>query len=403
MIQNKKKLKNILNIQILNKTQIYYKKWFIFKIKEQQKLRELYGNISINRLKRIYKKIIYFKNNFIYNFIKFLEYRLDIVLYRMNYFINFKLINYNIKYGNIFINKKCVKNMNYFVKIYDIITIAKYKYHNNLYIIKNTIDSKPLLNLLILQLFKLKKIKYANFLITNGFIYLNNKTIKIPHLKIVAKKLHITIKYNKQIKKYFINRADINIYKNIYKKKKSKEILNLKKLLINNFFYSYITIDFEYLFEINNKSANIKILKKKYFNYNNYKMYKVILKKKKIFYINNVFIFDMENKKKKIGLFINKKVYKISKFMFYLNFDNFHSYIITKTKKKYIHRNTKIRYLYSMHNKSYNKKILHKVQHLEHNYKLRSSILINLFNIDSIGFKDFLYLNFLSYYFFMYN
>lgn len=100
---------------------VYLKRIFKYKLEEKQKLRYFYGNISFKKLK-MFKNISKKKsNNLSLNFIKLLESKLDVVLYRSNLIDNIFVCKYLIKNGCILINNKIIKNNNYFLKKGDII------------------------------------------------------------------------------------------------------------------------------------------------------------------------------------------------------------------------------------------------------------------------------------------
>ena len=161
---------------------IYLKRIFKYKLEEKQKLRYFYGNISFKKLKmfhNISKKKT--NNNLSLNFIKLLESKLDVVLYRSNLINNIFVCKYLIKNGSILINNKTIKNNNYFLKNGDIIkfNLTKRKKEKLFNEFKRTIKEPliggrgPLLKTdqMIRKLFpKHLEINYSNFSIN----YLND-------------------------------------------------------------------------------------------------------------------------------------------------------------------------------------------------------------------------------------
>lgn len=100
---------------------IYLKRIFKYKLEEKQKLRYFYGNLNLKKLKMFNNIAKKKTNNLSLNFIKLLESKLDVVLYRSNVIHNIFVCKYLIKNGYIVINNKTIKNNNYFLKSGDII------------------------------------------------------------------------------------------------------------------------------------------------------------------------------------------------------------------------------------------------------------------------------------------
>lgn len=66
-------------------------------------------------------------NNFIENFFYLIELRLVLIVYRMNYCATILEAMHDIYAGYILVNKKVIKQINYFVQIGDIIEIISFK------------------------------------------------------------------------------------------------------------------------------------------------------------------------------------------------------------------------------------------------------------------------------------
>lgn len=432
----KKKLKKL-------PARIRYKGWFLLKILEQRKVRRIYGNISLTRLKHIYKNILKTKGNFFINFLKILEYRLDVLVFKLNLFTTINYCQNLIRLKRISVNNS-YKNFNYVVKIDDIIKIFplkqkssnymlyfiyKDKYYNTLKQINGIYLYRFLLNLNIF-----KNLKQIYFYIKKGFILVNNIIIKFPRYKLAFNKTKITIK-NLGLKKKL--RFNIKNYL-IYSKKNIKSVTSYDNKSFFGFikFYIYYTFSFYNYIKGFSKSKKTNLL----FNFFN--------KKLKYNYKKNCFIVNTKNVKKfynitkKLSILnyykpiiikykwlkninLNKKLLKNNKnFIFLYNFKRQNLFIFKIKKKLYFINNNDIYfnkafkriklkkriYKFSVlnnnnflnHNAFLKKYSLHRTQHLEINYKINTAILLKYFNLQSISAKDLIYLGIISYYFFQY-
>jgi len=92
--------------------------------------RVYYGDYSIKRFKKFIKKIIKKnKGDAMTTFLFKLESRLDILLYRLNFFKNPRQAKHFVKNKSIIINKKLVKILSSQININDVIEIQE-KYKN---------------------------------------------------------------------------------------------------------------------------------------------------------------------------------------------------------------------------------------------------------------------------------
>lgn len=423
---------------------IRYKGWFLLKILEQRKVRNLYGNITLTRLKNIYKKLLKTNSNFFLNFLKTLEYRLDVLVYKLNLFTTIKYCQYLIKKKYILVNK-LHKNLNYIVKIDDVIKILSTKKTNTKYILHfiykdlyyNVLKQvsgmylyRFLLNLNIFQ-----NLKQVYFYIKKGFISVNNVIIKFPRYKLAFNQTRITIKnlgvkkklkfkikchlnlqknYNKKI--YYLNTfIQLKYYKNYiyynlnfynYKKLFNK---NINNNLLNNFLNTKIknyNYSFNYWEILKEKNKNFSNINKTLFvlTYKNpiilkQKVLKNIKLKKRLIINSNNFKFLYSIRKQNLFIF------KLKKRLYFLNQNNI--YFNKKFKRRKLHK--KVYKFSTVINKKFvlkynylKKYSLTKIQHLEINYKINHAILLKYFNMNSISSKDLVYLGIVSYYFFQY-
>jgi len=99
--------------------------------------RTYYGDFTIKKFKNFIKKLDKTKLDFMSKCLTLFESRLDILLYRLNYFKNPRESRNFVKNKNIKINNKIIKILNYQLYINDIIDIKiKYKLYlkKNIYI-----------------------------------------------------------------------------------------------------------------------------------------------------------------------------------------------------------------------------------------------------------------------------
>ena len=433
----KKKLKKL-------PAKIRYKGWFLLKILEQRKVRKIYGNITLTRLKNIYKNILKNKVNFFINFLKILEYRLDVLVFKLNLFTSINYCQNLIRLKQVQVNNQ-FKNLNYVVKVNDIIKILyiknkqstgyvlnfiyKDKYYNTLKQVDGIYLYRFLLNL---NLFK--TLKQIYFYIKKGLILVNGLVIKFPRYKLAFNKTKIVIKnlgiksnFKLKIKNYSIIPVTFNDkYFSYYK----KNFNNYAKYYIFNLFrfYSYqkkysissmnnLLLNFinkNNLFSYKKKVFNIKQANKlKIFNitrtiskitYNQpiilkYKWLKDLnLEKKKLKNIKN-FIFLYNFKRKNLFIFkLKKKLYFVNNNTYFFN----KAFKRIKLKKR-IYKFSVLKNNKFLLNTAFLKKYnLNKSQHLEVNYKINTAILLKYFNLNSISSRDLIYLGIVSYYFFQY-
>lgn len=441
---------------------IKLKGWFLLKILEQRKIRKLYGNISRIRLKKIYKKVVKYEGNFFINFLKILEYRLDILVFKLNLFSTLKYCQFLIRSNKILVNK-IFRNFYYIVKLHDIIEICKFNSILSKYVLtfnlKNIFTKKNKeLNGIYLYTFLLnlnifKNLKQIYLYIKKGFIIVNNVIIKFPKYKLVSnysiikiKNFGIIKKIKYNLKKSIVDNSEyINYLLYINKKKKGritkktyviifrtfffrKKKFKTKKNILYNFLLNFFLFNFSIkkwfiillnfekkskinycIFSIKSDSRKIiylKSFKKVYINFNmraiknqKYKAFRIKLKKKK-------------KKEKSILIKYNKRYNYLTIFKLKQNFymyntskifvNKYFSCLKQKNEKifRFTLRQNKNFKLNFFHFKKFN---LTKSVHIEINYKLKQAILLKYFNSNSITCTNIIYLGVLTYYFFQYN
>lgn len=88
------------------------------------KLRRFYGNLGKRKLKRVLNKPFLYSNVMGRAFVYFLEGRLDVILYRSNFFTSIFAARQYISHNKVLINGLLVNKPNYIVSLHDIITLC---------------------------------------------------------------------------------------------------------------------------------------------------------------------------------------------------------------------------------------------------------------------------------------
>lgn len=163
---------------------------FLFKnqIRDQHTVRWLY-KITFKQLVKMFKKVMHFtKNKFEYAFFKYLEFRLDMCLYRLNMVFSTKQARQWIKRQLFLVNNKQINWPKYQVNIGDILIPVPYLRlqftHNNL----TYNDGGYLYNSLRLYWRPLQKDQYSNYMLINeripaGLIFLNPQVNNVYTIK----------------------------------------------------------------------------------------------------------------------------------------------------------------------------------------------------------------------------
>lgn len=113
--------RQIFKLKYLYPNYATYTRLFKTQIREQHNVRWLY-KLTYNQLVKIFKKAVrYTKHTFEYLFFKYLEFRLDLCLYRINLVFSCKQARQWVKRGLFIINIKVVNWPKYQVNIGDII------------------------------------------------------------------------------------------------------------------------------------------------------------------------------------------------------------------------------------------------------------------------------------------
>ena len=92
-------------------------------LNSKQVLRMFYGNIKEKKLRQIYKEAKCFKGDQILNFIRLLESRLDVVLFRLRFSNSFNEIHQMISHKHILVNGKIVNSNGFILSPGDHITV----------------------------------------------------------------------------------------------------------------------------------------------------------------------------------------------------------------------------------------------------------------------------------------
>ena len=90
------------------------------------KLRRFYGNLRLKQFKRVFKERSLDSNVMGRSFVYFLESRLDVILYRANFFSSIYAARQFINHKKVYINGQIVNKPGYNVFVNDIITLSNY-------------------------------------------------------------------------------------------------------------------------------------------------------------------------------------------------------------------------------------------------------------------------------------
>lgn len=119
---------------------------------KRQKFRMMYGFIKVKNLKRIIKRSLKYKNA-LDVFLYYMESRLDVLLYRLNFTTSVRSSRQLILHGKILINGKVIRSPGYNLKKKDILTFKK----EYIYLFKKIIYKNIKTN-------KLYKIRFPNYI-----------------------------------------------------------------------------------------------------------------------------------------------------------------------------------------------------------------------------------------------
>ena len=108
--------------KIFKQKSFFFKNNYKYKLQEKQKFKYFYGDLSLKLLKKINKKTKKINSYKKYiNFIKILESKLDIVIYRSNLINNIFQIQKLIKNNKVLVNNKIITDINFMISPGDII------------------------------------------------------------------------------------------------------------------------------------------------------------------------------------------------------------------------------------------------------------------------------------------
>lgn len=409
--------------------------WFFFKIKEQKKIKTLFGNMTKEQLGSLYKRSLPLEGHKMKNFLALLEHRLDFILYRMNFCFNIVTAHIMIKNNMIFVSDKKITKINFFVKKYNLVKIVRnLKKIVDIRFLQNIVSYR--LNYYLLASNFVGTLSQADFLIKNGFVMIEDIVCRLKNV-IVNQNWFINV--TKSI--YLHQNFNIKfLYKNLILKKVFFIKLLLKNRIKNNKLYTFNTKSIRNTFF--NKIKHFKIFMyfrniraKLHFKVSRFLIYPFIRKYKYIFkntynnifiYINNnIFISKYKKNKLKIikkktlyitlGQLLLKKLHKFrlkDRYIFINNkkLKNKNIYILNKNLNIKIYKKHKLSSVFVFKDKlktllklKTNKDIyVNKVSHLEVNYKLNLGLFINYFNINSLTYLKLIYFYFLMYYYSQY-
>ena len=173
----------------------YLNKKYKFSLIAKQKLTFFFGYLTRKYLKRIRNKSFLLqkkkfkknKKNINFFFLEFLETRLDSILYRANFFSNFRISRQFISHGNVMVNSKKILSSSFNVKKGDLIQI---KLNNQNLVLFNLLNSNkwPIppsylhINYKIFQILIIKNINLSKILYTYPF-WLNLNILKKYFIK----------------------------------------------------------------------------------------------------------------------------------------------------------------------------------------------------------------------------
>lgn len=114
------------------KRQQLFNKPYIKHLREMLHFRVYYGDYSIKKFRRYLERVDRRRIDFESSVLFLLESRLDIVLYRLNFFKHPRAARIFVQNKNVLINNKIVSNLNYHLYLHQVISVKK-KYKNFFY------------------------------------------------------------------------------------------------------------------------------------------------------------------------------------------------------------------------------------------------------------------------------
>ena len=155
------------------KKQSQYSKNSIFKnlLLERKKCSLIYGSLGEKQMQKLIEQAKHFDGKFDENFMKILESRLDVTLYRICFFCNIFSAKQWIHHGHVLINKKVVTIPGYQLKAGDVISISADK--------KNVLKKKMIS--LIAQKYRIRSLHY--FVKINSFYTIVKNLVKYQNKK----------------------------------------------------------------------------------------------------------------------------------------------------------------------------------------------------------------------------
>jgi len=226
------------------------------RIIDKQKFKLFYGNLRNYQLRQIYYKAIKMQGIFAINFLRLLESRLDIILYRSNFGLTYNIIRQCIIYNKVLVNNKIINKPSNLIKIGDKITIIdnfKWTIFNYISLFYKRSDIKEMVRLNPNIFIKFNKNKRFKLFINRSRTRKNHLLLWKNKKKLSEKKHNIKLK-----KKYNQQQINIKNYKIIlslyYKLKTYTRIVNKllylkKRIRYLNFFIIHLYYFLQFLFK----------------------------------------------------------------------------------------------------------------------------------------------------------
>jgi len=201
-----------------------------------------------------YIKTLKTKKFYLFDFLYFLEYRIDTLLYRIFFFQNFKIVRQFINNYGVYINKKYITNYHYLTRIGDIIQLSKnYKSLKMLMYLLNQLILVPFPKYFEVNYNTLTVVVKSFFLFkTEGVMknqseYFNRKKKKTDNIKLPFPKRPFYPRLNKE------NRKKLGYFNFLIQRRKRYNMIYKNKLY---FAASYELGQLYYPFNLNFEDLN---------------------------------------------------------------------------------------------------------------------------------------------------
>lgn len=322
--------------------------------------RMVYGKIDREKFQHLFQR--FFKNKFIFkflNFLKSLEFRLDVILFRLKIFPTIFGCHNLIKNVGIYINGNLIKTPGFLVQIGDIISFSSYIWNNLMILFFEKINDRLHREYLSQQRYNFKYFFFKKLLKNKNQLYFHSP-------------VNLNQKYLETLNKGFYSKKSLYFLKWIDKKFFFGNSYNYKLKKNNRLFSGYYI--FQKFFKENLKQKNT--FKDKMFN-----DFIFLLKKRKKTKLIN---FVKKSKQKNLLKFYNKYFNFISYVYFSQNFLNLNLKKIKNDKTK----NFQISF-FSFFFKKYYFKMLYYLKIYFNLKKLSKKFIINYLSKNKFKFFTF--------------